>query len=155
MAQTSAGLLMYRKREGRLEVLLVHPGGPFFARKDDGAWSIPKGIAADDEELLEAAQREFGEETGLEPHGPYLLLAPCRLKSGKVVHGWAFEGDADPEAIRSNEFELEWPPRSGRRQRFPEVDRAAFFDVPTAGRKINAAQRGFIDELARRVGEPV
>lgn len=151
MAQLSAGLLLYRWREDQLQVLLAHPGGPFFAHKDAGAWSIPKGAPEPGEALLDAAQRELVEETGITPRAPFLPLAPCRLKSGKLVHAWAFEGDADPACVHSNTFELEWPPRSGSKQRFPEVDRAAFFDVSTALQMINAGQRGFIEELARRL----
>lgn len=150
MPQVSAGLLLFRHHAGVLEVLLAHPGGPFFARKDDGAWSIPKGLVDAGEDLLHAARRELAEETGFNPAGPFLPLAPCTLKSGKVVHAWACEADVDPAAARSNTFELEWPPRSGRVQHFPEIDRVAYFDVATALRKINAAQRGFVEELARR-----
>src|SRR5215472_2928859 len=132
MAKISAGLLLYRVRHGALEVFLVHPGGPFWVKKDAGAWSIPKGEAAAGEALLTAAQREFREETGLAVAGDFRALAPVRQPSGKVVHAWAIEADCDAGAIRSNTFEMEWPPRSGRRQVFPEVDRAAWLDLATA-----------------------
>lgn len=147
MPRLSAGLLMYRKKGSELQVLLVHPGGPFFAKKDDGAWSIPKGEVAEGEELLATACREFEEETGIKPTGPFRELAPVKLKSGKVVHAWAFEGDCDPAAIRSNTFMIEWPPRSGRQQEFPEIDRAAFFALDEAVRKVNPAQRPLLEEF--------
>ena len=129
MPRLSAGLLMYRLRNGTVEVLLAHPGGPFYINKDDGAWTIPKGEPDTSEELLRTAEREFAEETGLKPHGPYLELAPIQQKGGKIVHAWAFEGDCDPATIRSSLFMLEWPPKSGRQMMFPEVDRAGFFDA--------------------------
>jgi len=149
MLKRSAGLLMYRMRGERPEVLLVHPGGPFFAKKDDGAWSIPKGELAEEEDPLAAACREFEEETGVRPVGPFRELPSVRLKSGKIVHAWAFEGDCDPTAIRSNMFTLEWPPRSGTMREFPEIDRAAFFAIDEAAKKINPAQRALLDELRR------
>lgn len=149
MPKTSAGLLMYRRKEGHIEVLLVHPGGPFFRNKDDGAWSIPKGELEPGEEPLAAACREFTEEIGIEPQGPFTPLTPIRQKGGKVVHAWAFEGDCDPAAISPNTFPLEWPPRSGKMVDFLEVDRAEFFDLETARRKINPAQRELLDELER------
>lgn len=145
---------MYRVRDGKLEVLLIHPGGPHFRNKDDGAWSIPKGAVGPGEELLAAARREFQEETGLEAAGPFTALAAVRQKGGKVVHAWAVAGDCDPAALVSNTFTMEWPPRSGRQVEFPEADRAAFFDVPTAKRKINAAQAAFIDELESLLERP-
>ena len=148
MPKVSAGLLMYRRREGDLEVLLVHPGGPLFVNRDDGFWSIPKGEVDADEDLLAAACREFTEETGLEPTGPFLPLGQIKQRGGKLVHAWAFEGDCDPASIRSNTFEMEWPPRSGRRQTFSEIDRAAFFDLDAARHKINPAQTTFLDTLA-------
>jgi predicted NUDIX family NTP pyrophosphohydrolase len=151
MPKVSAGLLMYRVRDGGLEVLLVHPGGPFFARKDDGVWSIPKGQLDDGEAPLDAARREFEEETGLTPAGPFRPLTPVTQKSGKVVHAWAFAGDCDPAAIHSNTVTIEWPPWSGRRSEFPEIDRAAFFGLKEARRKINPRQRPFLDELERSV----
>ena len=145
----SAGLLLYRRREGRLEVFLIHPGGPLFARKDDGFWSIPKGEYEPDESPLEAARREFEEETGFGAEGRFLPLAPIRQKSGKLVTAWAVEGDADPAALRSNTFLLEWPPGSGVRREFPEVDRGGWFTPPAAREKINAAQIPLLDELER------
>ncbi|MEZ6062362.1 MAG: NUDIX domain-containing protein [Planctomycetaceae bacterium] len=146
--RVSAGLLMYRiVSDGSVQVLLVHPGGPFFANRDDGAWSIPKGQAEPDEDLLTAARREFREETGVVPAGPFIALTPVTQKGGKIVHAWAFEGDCDPAAIISNTFSLEWPPHSRQQVEFPEVDRADFFDVDTARRKIIAAQADLIDEL--------
>ena len=150
-SRVSAGLLMYRRDEGGLQVLLVHPGGPFFRDKDEGAWSIPKGEVGPSEEPLDAAVREFAEETGTAPTGPYLSLAPVEQKGGKTVHAWAFEGDCDPAATRCNTFTMEWPPRSGRQVEFPEVDRAAFFGPEEARRKINAGQATLIDELERIV----
>lgn len=151
MAKTSAGLLLYRRRGGDLEVFLVHPGGPFFARKDEGAWSIPKGEVEPGEAPLEAARREFEEETGCRPGGPFVELAPVRQRGGKLVYAWAVEGDCDPAAIRSAAVTIEWPPRSGRTVTFPEVDRAAFFTVADARRKINPAQAAWLDELVRRL----
>jgi len=152
MAKQSAGLLLYRVREGALEVFLVHPGGPFWAKKDLGAWSIPKGEIGGGEDPLEAARREFEEETGFRPEGVFRELAPVRQKSGKVVHAWAVEGDCDAAAIRSNTFPLEWPPRSGRWMDVPEVDRAGWFDLDTARAKILEGQRGLLEELRRLVG---
>lgn len=131
---------MYRRCDGKLQVLLAHPGGPFFNNKDDGAWSIPKGEAETDEDLLDAAKREFHEETGIEAKGPFVALSPVKQKAGKIVHAWAFESDCDPRAIISNTFRMEWPPRSGKQAEFPEIDRAEFFDVVVAKRKINPAQ---------------
>ena len=147
MSKESAGLLMYRLRVGALEFLLVHPGGPFFKNKDLGAWSIPKGELDPGEEPLSAAIREFHEELGLKPIGKFVPLRSITQKSGKRVHAWAFEGDCDPGAIRSNTFTLEWPPHSGRRQEFPEVDRAAFFGLEEAKQKINRAQVPFLEEV--------
>ncbi|HQL91610.1 MAG TPA: NUDIX domain-containing protein [Syntrophales bacterium] len=152
MAKQSAGLLLYRVHEGALEVFLVHPGGPFWAKKDLGAWSIPKGEIEEGEDLLEAARREFAEETGFRPEGVFRELAPVRQKSGKVVRAWAVEGDCDAAAIRSNTFPLEWPPRSGRWMDVPEVDRAGWFDLDTARAKILEGQRGLLEELRRLVG---
>lgn len=148
MPRISAGLLMYRVQEGVLQVLLVHPGGPFFRNKDDGAWSIPKGEPHGDEDLLITAQREFAEETGLTPQGPFVPLKPIRQKGGKTVHAWAFPGDCDPRTLRSNTFAMEWPPKSGRQAEFPEVDRGEFFGVAAAKKKIKAGQEALIDELA-------
>jgi predicted NUDIX family NTP pyrophosphohydrolase len=149
MAKISAGLLLYRVRQGSLEVFLVHPGGPFWAKKEAGAWSIPKGEPVAGEALLAAAQREFREETGLGIAGDFRTLTPVRQPSGKVVHAWAVEADCDAAAIRSNSFEMEWPPHSGRTQAFPEVDRAAWLDLPTARTKITKGQLGLLDQLER------
>jgi predicted NUDIX family NTP pyrophosphohydrolase len=150
MPRLSAGLLMYRIREGAVEVLLAHPGGPFFRNKDEGAWSIPKGEPDAGEDLLATAQREFEEETGVKPHGPFMPLQPIQQKGGKIVHAWAFAGDCDPAAVKSNTFTMEWPPRSGRLAEFPEMDRAEFFDLDTAVKKIKAGQEALIDELKKK-----
>ena len=147
MSKTSAGLLIYRRRGGALEVFLVHPGGPFWANKDAAAWSIPKGEFDPAEHPLAAARREFEEETGLKMAGEFTPLAPIRQAGGKVVHAFALEGDCDPAAIQSNTFEIEWPPRSGRRQTFPEVDRAAWFPLDVARGKIHKGQAGLLDQL--------
>ena len=147
MPRLSAGLLMYRIKDGAIQVLLAHPGGPYFAKKDDESWSIPKGEPRPDEDLFLTAQREFEEETGLKPTGPFVPLEPVKQKGGKIVHAWAFAGDCDPAAVRSNTFTMEWPPRSGQQMEFPEIDRAEFFDLATARRKVKAAQVGLIDEL--------
>lgn len=150
MPKTSAGLLLFREKEGKLELLLVHPGGPFWRNKDDGAWTIPKGEVESGEDPLAAACREFGEETGFCPEGPFIELSPARLKSGKTVLAWACEGDCDPTELCSNTFSIEWPPRSGKQAQFPEIDRAAFFDVETARRKLNAGQVPLLDDLLRK-----
>ena len=147
MPRKSAGILLFRRPHGVLEVLLVHPGGPFWQNRDEGAWSIPKGEYAEDEEPLDAALREFAEELGSATDGEPLPLTPIRQRGGKVVQAWAVEGDLDCTRIRSNEFEMEWPPRSGKMARFPEVDRAAWFDVPAALQKINPAQGSIVTEL--------
>jgi predicted NUDIX family NTP pyrophosphohydrolase len=148
MAKTSAGLLLYRCKDERLEVFLVHPGGPFWARKDAGAWSIPKGEVAAGEEPLATARREFREETGLSAEGAALALAPVRQKGGKTVHAFALAGDADPAQISSNRFVIEWPPRSGRQQEFPEIDRAGWFGLAEAELKLLEGQRGLLGQLA-------
>lgn len=153
-SRVSAGLLMYRINGGNLQVLLAHPGGPFFKNKDDGAWSIPKGEIELDEDFLAAAQREFVEETGITPAGPFIELTPAKQKGGKVVHAWAFKGECDTTEIVSNTFTMEWPPKSGQQTAFPEIDRAEFFDLETARRKINAAQAGLIDELEKLLRRP-
>ena len=150
MPRRSAGLLMYRRSGGTLEVLLVHPGGPFWMKKDAGAWSIPKGEYEAGEEALAAAAREFQEETGLVARGPYTSLTPIRQPGGKVVEAWAFEGDCDAESLKSTTFSLEWPRGSGRRQEFPEVDRAGWFGLDEARRKILPAQAALLDELASK-----
>lgn len=150
MAALSAGLVMYR-RTPALEVLLAHPGGPFFAKKDAGAWSVPKGLVDPGEDLLAAARREFAEETSLAtPQGEhaYLALGSVRLPSGKLVHVWAFEGDCDAGDVRSNTFELEWPPRSGKRRAFPEIDRAQWFGLDEALRRAHPAQAELLRRLA-------
>jgi predicted NUDIX family NTP pyrophosphohydrolase len=145
----SAGLLMYRLNGGDLQIFLAHPGGPLFQKKDEGYWSIPKGEPPADEALMDAAVREFEEETGIKPHGPYIELGSIKQKGGKVVHGWAFEGDADPsQPIRSNLFEMEWPPKSGRMQSFPEIDRARFFSLPEAKKKLIDTQWPLVERLA-------
>jgi len=141
---------MYRRSAGTLEVLLVHPGGPFWMKKDAGAWSIPKGEYEAGEEALAAAAREFQEETGLVAQGPYTPLTPIRQQGGKVVEAWAFEGDCDAESLKSTTFSLEWPRGSGRRQEFPEVDRAGWFGLDEARRKILPAQAALLDELASK-----
>jgi predicted NUDIX family NTP pyrophosphohydrolase len=147
MPRLSAGLLMYRIKDGAVQVLLAHPGGPYFRSQDEGVWSIPKGEPGPGEDLFVTAQREFEEETGLPAAGPFTALQPVMQKGGKLVYAWAFAGDCDPAAIKSNTFALEWPPRSGQQQEFPEIDRAAFFDLATARRKIKSGQVGLIDEL--------
>lgn len=145
---------MFRKRKnGGLQVFLVHPGGPLWAKKDLGAWSIPKGEIDPDEDPLSAAEREFEEETGLNISGRYIQLSPVKLKSGKTVQAWAVEGDCNPEAVRSNTFSMEWPPKSGRQQEFPEVDRAAWFAMGEAKEKINKGQVPLIAELEEILGD--
>ncbi len=151
MAKQSAGILLYRFMNKQMEIFLVHPGGPFFRNKDDGIWSIPKGEFLDDEDAFIAAKREFLEETGQSIDGEFIPLEPVIQKGGKKVFAWAVEGDIDHETITSNTFEMEWPPRSGKKQSFPEIDKAAWFDVETAKVKINAAQVELIDDLLKRV----
>lgn len=140
---------MYRVRDERVEVMLVHPGGPFWKKKDAGAWSLPKGEVESGEDELRAAMREFEEETGLRLEGEFVPLGEVKQKSGKVVRAWAIEGDCDPASIKSNTFMLEWPPRSGKEQEFPEVDRAEFFSLDEARRRINPAQIVLIDSLEK------
>ncbi|MEO6978622.1 MAG: NUDIX domain-containing protein [Mucilaginibacter sp.] len=147
MATQSAGILLYRRAGNSLQIFLAHPGGPFFKNKDLGAWSIPKGEFLDDEEALTAAKREFEEETGQAIDGDFIELKPVRLKSGKTVYAWAIEGDINHETITSNLFEMEWPPKSGKKQSFPEIDRAGWFEVEEAKLKVNVAQVGFIEQL--------
>jgi predicted NUDIX family NTP pyrophosphohydrolase len=150
MAKQSAGLLMYRRRNGLIEVFLVHPGGPFWAKKDFGSWSVPKGEFAQDEDALGAARREFLEETGCrELEGELIPLAPIRQPSGKLIHVWAFEGECDAGAVKSNTFSIEWPPGSGKLEEFPEVDRAGWFTFQAAKEKIIRGQAGFIKEFER------
>jgi predicted NUDIX family NTP pyrophosphohydrolase len=149
----AAGLLLFRRVVGSLEVLLVHPGGPLWARKDDAAWSIPKGEVEPDEDALAAARREVEEETGARPSGTFIALSPVRQTGGKIVHVWAIESDFDPASLESNLFEMEWPPKSGNRRSFPEVDRAAWFDLETAGRKILPSQAVVLQHLQERLTE--
>ncbi len=144
---------MYKFVEGELQVLLVHPGGPLWAGKDAGAWSIPKG-EFQDEDPLQAARREFLEEIGVAVEGEFIPLSPCTQRNGKVVHAWAVEGDIDPGKVTSNTFELEWPPRSGRKQHFPEIDRAEWFSVQSAVQKINTAQAALVMELRQKLATP-
>jgi predicted NUDIX family NTP pyrophosphohydrolase len=151
MPKRSAGLLVYRETSGFLELFLVHPGGPFYAKRDLGVWSIPKGLFDSDEDPLSAARREFEEETGQKIAGDFIELATVTQKGGKLVYCWAVEGDPDADDIQSNTFELEWPPRTGKMQTFPEVDRAAWFDVETAKQKILPAQADLIDDLLTKL----
>lgn len=153
MPKQGAGLLVYRRHDGRLQVLLAHPGGPFFQNKDAGVWTIPKGEPDPDEDLLNAACREFQEETSIEPTGPFTPLTSVKQKGGKVVHAWAFEGDCDASVLVSNTFTMEWPPKSGRQMEFPEMDKAVFFDLDVAKSKINPAQVGLLEELENLVAE--
>ncbi|MFN8579520.1 MAG: NUDIX domain-containing protein [Gemmatimonadaceae bacterium] len=152
MERRSAGLLMYRLRSAALEVLLVHPGGPFWARKDQGAWSIPKGKVEEGEDALDAARREFEEETGQRAEGTFVPLQTVTQRSGKRIAAWAFEGDFDPSQLRSATFTMEWPPRSGAQREFPEVDRAAWFPVVEAKRRLNPGQAPLVDELSKLLG---
>ena len=158
-SKISAGLLMFRRKNAGLEVLLVHPGGPYFQNKDEGAWTIPKGEVTEGEDLLERAKIEFEEELGIAASGKWMDLGSVKQKSGKTVYAWAFAGELkDDFKLVSNTFEMEWPPRSTKVQRFPEVDRASFFSLEEARRKINAAQNVFLDRLvelldAHRAGE--
>ncbi|MBE9666296.1 NUDIX domain-containing protein [Mucilaginibacter boryungensis] len=149
MAKQSAGILAYRIRNKALQVFLVHPGGPFWKNKDEGAWSVPKGEFADDEDALVAAKREFLEETGQTIDGEFIELKPVRLKSGKTVHTWAVEAEVDETNIVSNTFPFEWPPKSGKMIEIPEIDKGEWFDVPMAKQKINQAQTVMIDELMK------
>jgi predicted NUDIX family NTP pyrophosphohydrolase len=146
----SAGLLVFR-RKTELEVLLAHPGGPFWAKKDDGAWTIPKGVVEAGADLLATAQREFNEETNLLADGPFLALMPAKQKSGKLVHAFACEADLDLATFASNTFEMEWPPRSNQRRSFPEIDRIAYFALPEAMTKIIAYQQPFLRELEAKI----
>lgn len=151
MTARSAGILLYRIREGRPQILLAHPGGPFWRRRDDGAWSIPKGLIGEDEDAEAAARREFREETGGAVTGPLVALGSLRQKGGKIVEAFAAEGDIDPAAVSSNSFSIEWPPRSGRTESFPEIDRVAWFTLDDGRRKILPAQSPLLDLLARRL----
>ena len=149
MAKESAGILLFRKIP-QIQFFLVHPGGPFFARKDAGSWTIPKGEFVGPEDPLAAAKREFFEETGATINGTFLQLPTIKQKGGKLVHAWAVEGDIDPLSIRSNMFQIAWPPRSGQLREFPEIDRAGWFEITEAREKINPAQVEWLDELALR-----
>ncbi|MDP9170021.1 MAG: NUDIX domain-containing protein [Acidobacteriota bacterium] len=149
MPRTSAGILMFRRTNGDAEVLLVHPGGPFWAKKDAGAWSIPKGEPEPGEDHFACAKREFAEEMGSPVEGDFIPLEPCRQAGGKVVSAWAVRSDFDPAGLESNTFSMEWPPRSGRQQAFPEVDRAAWFSLDEARGKILSGQVGLLDQLAK------
>jgi predicted NUDIX family NTP pyrophosphohydrolase len=154
-AQRSAGVLLYRLRNGEAEVLLVHPGGPFWAKKDAGAWSVPKGLIDAGEDALAAARREFAEETGMKPQGDAILLGDFSYISGKIVTVFALRGDFEPAALRSNTFTMEWPPRSGRTGEFPEVDRAAWFPLAAATEKIIKGQRPALAALAEQLGRDI
>jgi len=151
MGRRSAGILLFRETSGALEVLLVHPGGPFWAQKDDGAWSIPKGEFEENEDALTAARRELEEETGLRPGGDAIALEPLRQPGGKTVYAWAIRGDADPAAIKSNTFSMEWPPHSGHTQDFLEIDRAGWFTMKEAKRKVLKGQAGFLDQVQAKL----
>lgn len=152
MPQKSAGLLIHRRIAGVFEFLLVHPGGPFWARKDEGAWSIPKGLIGDDEDELEAAKREAEEELGIAVDGDFRPLGSYKQPGGKIVVAWSVEADIDANAVRSNMFTMEWPPKSGRLKEFPEVDRAGWFSLPEAGLKILKGQRAMLDDFLERRG---
>jgi predicted NUDIX family NTP pyrophosphohydrolase len=154
MTKRSAGLLLFRRVRGQWQVLLAHPGGPFWARKDEGAWSIPKGELADEEDPLQGAIREVAEETGQHVTGEFIALTPLRQAGGKLVYAWAVEADLDPAQLRSNTFSMEWPPRSGRQASFPEIDRAAWFGLDEARSRILIGQVGFLDTLAAILADP-
>lgn len=151
MPKKSAGILVFRRGDTGLQLLLVHPGGPFWAKKDLGSWSIPKGEYAEDEEPLTAAQREFKEELGIDIEGHFIPLSPLRQKSGKMVSAWAIEADPGISQVKSNTFRLEWPPRSGTMKEFPEIDKAEWFDIAQAFEKINPAQQAFLTELQQKL----
>lgn len=151
MSKTSAGIVFYRFEKNKLQVLLLHPGGPFWQKKDIGAWSIPKGELEPGEELLKAAIRETEEETGIKAGGDFIELMPVKQKSGKIVYAWALPYDLDPSAIRSNTFEIEWPPKTGKKKSFPEIDKAAWWEVEEAKNKIIPGQVAFITELENRL----
>ncbi|HKH60519.1 MAG TPA: NUDIX domain-containing protein [Flavitalea sp.] len=151
MVNQSAGILLYRRKSNRIELFLVHPGGPFWQKKDQGAWTIPKGEFTDNEEALEAARREFEEETGVALSGNFIELTPVKQKAGKLIYAWALEGDVDASNIFSNSFKIEWPPKSGRYKEFPEVDKAEWFGKEQAKEKINPAQARLVDELLQKL----
>ncbi len=152
MPQRSAGILLFRRRRGAIEVLLAHPGGPFWAKKDEGAWSIPKGVYEPGEDGLAAAKREFAEETGAQTEGEAVALGAFRQSSAKTVDVWAIEGEFDPARLKSNTFTLEWPPRSGRRREVPEIDRVQWFALDEASRKMRKGQRPILQALLRGLG---
>jgi len=151
MTVHSGGILLFRQLDGRLQVMLVHPGGPYWDNKDEGVWSIPKGLFEENEGPLEAARREFAEETGFEAEGEFIELGEFVQQSGKIVHAWALESDLDTTRIRSNTFTLEWPPNSGRFEDYPEIDRGQWFDIAEARTKITKGQLGFISRLIERL----
>jgi predicted NUDIX family NTP pyrophosphohydrolase len=149
MSKSSAGLLLYRYRQKQLQVFLVHPGGPFWARKDEGAWSIPKGEFDSGEDALAAARREFEEETGFKPEGDFIELPPAKQSSAKTVYAWAVQGDCDPQKLQSNTFTMQWPPKSGQQREFPEVDKGGWFTITEAKGKMVKGQRALLEELER------
>jgi predicted NUDIX family NTP pyrophosphohydrolase len=153
MANQSAGILLFKLNGKQLQLFLVHPGGPFWRKKDSGAWSIPKGEFNDQEAPLAAAKREFEEETGVALAGNFIQLTPVKQKAGKIIHAWAVEGDIDPATISSNLFSMEWPPGSGKQQQFPEIDKGEWFGIEDARQKINPAQASLIDELHNKILE--
>ncbi|MEO8664035.1 MAG: NUDIX domain-containing protein [Ignavibacteria bacterium] len=153
MQKQSAGILLYRFTDGSMEIFLVHPGGPLWSKKDAGSWSIPKGEFTNEEDALTAAKREFFEETGTEISGDFHELKPVKQKSGKIVHAWTIKGNIDPDKIKSNNFEMEWPLRSGKMQSFPEIDRGCWFGVSEAKEKINQSQKALIDQLLNIITE--
>ena len=148
----SAGILLYRQADNGLEVFLVHPGGPYWAKKDEGAWSLPKGEFAEGEDALQAARREFNEETGFAIDGVFMELTPLKQPSGKIIYAWAVEGEIDASSVKSNLFSMEWPPKSGRLQEFPEVDRGGWFTIAQAREKLRSGQVGFLEELRGKLG---
>ena len=152
-AKRTAGVLLYRRRNSAVEVFLIHPGGPFWAKKDDGAWSVPKGEIEPGEEPLTAAKREFNEETGCVADGDFIPLVPIKQPGGKLISVWSVEGDCDPQRVKSNTFTIEWPPRSGKRAEFPEVDRAEWFTLEAAKEKILKGQLGFLLDLQQALRE--
>ena len=153
MAPRSAGIVVHRRGARGIEFLLVHPGGPFWAKKDEGAWSVPKGEYEEEQDPLQVARRELEEETGMRPEGPFVPLGSVKQRGGKVVTAWGVEGDFDPRELRSNTFTMEWPPRSGRMREFSEVDRAAWVTLEEARVKLNPAQIPLLEALARKIGE--